>query len=1557
MKTAFVLRFVKFIQESILSNSSISLHNQDLQFIVEMLLDNMILPINNLGRRMEAEEFPTDFQIFSELATSVLENFQRLATLRHHHQSNVFLQMKERLIMHESGHKQTQIWSIEALAANVAEEFESLTRTAVLDVLENQRLLEKSLQFFQHLLTDWPKPTIWNFDYINNLSEHFIKALHEIGLLSSHQAAAAFRTIDSVKNALFLLVTNTSSAPEMQTLEEIASNFHQQIHRVEGSPAALFIQTLSSLYQDVDQFLRLQSNDSFVRLLHQLSRKNSTPSLQLDTEDLSKTFEFLSNTVKLLQDLPQKSLCEKLGMLYNYVELQAQFLVQNGDQEMETVANTLNHQKQLFLSKETCAAAVQHLNPLSAIPIEKQLNNGSLDFYVSGISSVNHTISFLSELVGHQSNAPLLASETNGPFANNCTCAWFQMWLKELEKMSKFLKLDSNFFTDLHKVLALLSGDLENITYTEMCNKTTAVSPQMKSAVYLLESVTEITGLIDFEAFGNLAATFKHVVNRTGSYSTEELQEQVQVVASITVELHELLSNANFSRDFWDTWTDVFIPASSKVEYQLHSFGKSILNILGLSWKEFQTGFAQLKTTTELLKNIPQEWDPLSCSEVLQNATKLMSDDVLNHQNISQRQLPLLLTSFLTVDNDTSHTQSCNSWVLIIMNLIDQYPYSHFENAKDILTFLSSLFSFSEPDRRLENIPEIFNLIVKIAKSPCGQNAKDEPLSNDCISLVIQYLKLMLPTFAEKDDLQIVDFILNLFNDIGGPMTSIIQNLTNYSTYALDSNQTTSWEAIMDLSEFPELLQLFWPASTKLSKEIQTLLKNVSSEYVQNVSFPLHTVIFFKAIQSLQKYSVHLLREPFQHLIHYLAVNNLNVHNMTFHAVDDTSNIDVKLIRKALGLPRLDSQSNSLGVLAVEVLARHMIDLLQNLGSADEKLLLKQVSKISKSLRYILTNVGQHAEVPWLNVLASWFDSINNASYLWNSASVRKIMLLFQEMELTEVTQMLHFIPEVVSLLENIARKNITDALVEVYQFTLKQSEYMATLSKEELSREVNSLLELLDPTTDMPEESARALRCFVAVICWNTTTTNGDGPASKLCDLDMQRSSVYDVAPHIADQLKPTTLQEEWPCSSESFLKEVTYQMLCFLHQLEEWHPVIGKFFEIHQANNSVLSGLLGFLNKLSSYVLTPRTNLSNSTHCVLMRKKRTTLWLIEALNNMTSSDVTAAKILFEQLANLKGGQTTNRTTAELRIKGILANLKNVASWILGVKESENSLSSFLSAIRPLMALSPAGNQTYMMLRALLTLARNGSLIESLEVLRHDTERNIENLMPDFNVRHLLSVIDKEIQLINMVLRQDTVLALASVLRPLNASFQERTLRSFEDALELGKNWLKEYSNKNVSKLINALELLMADKKSSNERVQSIKDVINFLALFKNGTQEDDPISFITDFLNDQKLKSVQAVHLILQNSLLNVIDDLTTKEEELRSNDTDLNIIEFIDLFFNDTQYENNGKDITPSPSRKMELIKVLQILFPSSTEKDRNKIFFLLKDIHKDIIAEMR
>ncbi|XP_060103717.1 ATP-binding cassette sub-family A member 13 [Heteronotia binoei] len=1527
----------EFIQEIFLPNSSVLLNSPDFQSFVETILDNVVFLMNSLGT-IEEEE---DVQSLPELAAQILKNFQQLPAFGQRHETNVFLQIME-MLLRELDPKQPHIWRTADPVEQVEEQLDTLYRAARPDVLENQNILNRSLQVFQHLLADWPELTVFNGDYANDLSEHFIKVLYEIGLLAPEQTASAFSTIYTVKNVLSFLVSNASSSLKMRDLESVVSNFYQKISRVGGSHAAVLVQTLSSLYQDTEQFLK-QGDGSLVTFLYQNSKNRSTPFPLLDFRGVSQAFEFLSGTAKLLQHFPQESICEKLLKLYNHTELQVQSMGQDGERETEAATRMMNSSKAILFGMERCIGAFQHLKNFFGTPAENAFRNASSDFSTSEFPSTNRSSSFMILLADLFSSMSPVGNMTNRLLPLNCHKAWIQMWLKFLEEVSKMLRLDSGFLTDFHNAWVLSLDSLESSNLAKTCNKTIAIEGQLRSVVHLLKGITKVSHMIDFEALNHFSAALSHVSNITSSYSKGDLQEVMHLVEGISVELHKVVSNANFSRDFLESWLDIFTPASSKAEHKLNSLGKSISHIL--SWEEIETSFVELEETAELLKNVSQDQNILSCAEILKNVTQRMRNEDLSGQDISQRWLPELLKFLLTFENATISLKSCHTLGLLIKTLIEKYSIFSPKNAKDVLILLTSLSPIDDSSNKLENIPNILDMAFNFTKWPCLQNGTNAHLTNHCVNLVTEYLKLILPAFSEQVDLQVVDSIFNHLKYTGGQIKNIIQDLTDRSLDALDSNQTAFLEPIMNSTEFLGFLHQFWPSPVGLLSDIQTLLKNVSTEYFQNGTFPWHTGILLKALGSSPKYIINLLRAP----LHYFNAIS-NILSMTSHAEDSTSSFDPELARKVLQMLRSYILPNSLQELDAEVFRKYMIALLHNLEKTDAN--VRQLGQISRS-QNSMDHEGQYAENSLLDFLAGWFKNISNALTSWNSTTVGQIMKLFQEAELAEVVQELHYLSEVVNLFERVAHKNMTDALIEGYRFMLKHSTDVAALSTEDLSKEVNSLVELLELATEMPLESAEALNCLSAVICWNITERSSqDEPVSKACSVDLQKnaSTVYEMTAEMIEQLQ---IQEESLCSDERFLKEVTSKMACFLGRLEEWHPVILKLFEFHPLDSSILNEVVSFWSKLSDYVLTSRANRSNLSHCMLMGKEQTSLQLIEAVSNMISSETGAVGALFEQLTDFFGSQKPERSTEARRIKTILTHLRHVANGTFGLNDTKDTLTSFLSSVQPLMALSPAGNQLHLVLRTLLALARNRSLREGLEALWLETERGVENLSSDFNVRQLLLLIAKEFHLLSTTVELNTLSVLVSALRPLNTSF----LQSFEDVLEQGRKWLEEHHNKNFSKIINALILLAAGQKSSDEILQSIKDIISFLELFKNETKGDDPLSFIIDFLSGKKLKNVQVAHLILENSLLDVIRDLTAKEEELYSNNTDDQIMEFIDLFFDDTYYENYGKDIAPSQSKAMELIKeFLQIVFPSSTERSRNKIFFLLKDLHKDIIAEM-
>ncbi|CAM2105874.1 unnamed protein product [Caretta caretta] len=1568
----FILQLSEFIQKMLTPGSSASSSLKDFQSITEIALTNAIMWLNS-SANMKADA--TDVHIFSELDNELLENYQLFTMLWQSEQLEVFWQVVKKVLdQHDHRMFRSPMEAIEMLQ-------KLLSKIRISLLQENQKVLNESLQFFQKILTEWPEFTFLDIDYVNDFSEKFIRNLYEVGVLTQEHFTAALSTIHAMRNVSSVLVSNTTSVFKVQDIGKIVSDFYQNIPEVGDSNAASLIQMLFFVHQNIDQ-LSTQSNNSVLTFFQKISEDISSRLIQHDFQNMSEVFDFLSEAIHLLQGLTQKPLCEKLATVYNYVELRAQSLAQKGKQEIEVVYSTLGNLKTIFRETELHTTAFQYLKQLFDISAESLLNNECADWYTPSILSVRQIRdvhnSLVIPLVRVLSNTSNFKSEVNVPFAMHCTTTWLQMWTEILEEMSEILGLDLNFFSYLQNGLNHLSEGLENITHAELCNTTFTISAETTSAIHLLKIITDAYNVNEwkyFETLSGLISKLSNIINVISSIKRENLEEVFQTMENATVKLQKSLLKVNVSREFLDSWFDVFFPLSSKVEYRdtpVDFNGYSLSDILTLSAEEFGTVLTDLRETAGFLKNISQDKYLLSCVIIFQNVTKLVLEDILKEKNVSQICVLSHLNPLLTSDNIVNVVEGCNRWIHIISSLSEKYiTYSHLENAKRVLFLLTFLGSINETDTSLKNTLDIVNITFNLIEPPCLLNGSVAHCADICFSILANILKV-LPTFSAKDDGQTHDFIFTLLNVSRGQIQSIVKDLMRFSPYTSDSEQMYFTKlitgAIKKSREVLNLTQSLQPSSVALLRGIHFFLKNITSESLQNSSSPLDTVNLLNAFEALpQDKNMSFLKKSFQHLISYfmshLPHNMQSLQNLTLNTWMKAADLNVELVRKALNILKSYNLTNFLIRSGDKGFPKHMATLVKNTENEDLEFLIDQLKQIRKSLHYFFKKIKTvYIENSVLDKLTGWLDSFENNSCSWNLTNLWQMTQLFKETELDDILQVLYLLPDAISLIQRLDHKNITDTLIEVYTFTLTQEANMSICTKEDLSNKIDRLLELLEVAADMPQESARALSCLTAVICWNLTTESPQNdPALRTCNLNAHRnfSSIYNTIADVLEQFKLTTPGGHALCSNEDYRREITYKATCFFHQLKEWNSILLKLSEIHNINSLALKQLLGFWNKLSVYVMAFGNSSTIAVYCSSTPKRQAALELIEALNNMTSTEMAMAKAIFEQLADLYHALNLDRSTGMSITKTLLIHLKSMANEISGALNNEDVLSYFFSAAQPLLTLSPFGNQTYMVLTALSALSRNNSLIGNFEALWLDRERGIQDLLVNFSVPNLLSVIDKEIQLLSAAARKKCSLALASLLKQFNSSSLETLLRSFEDFQEVARDWLHEYTNKNFSKIINALVVLMANEKSSDDIVLIIKGITEFLELFRNGSKEDHiDISFVTDLLSGEKLNNVHVAHTILQNSLLNMISDLTTEEEVLNLNDTDLQIMDFIDLFFDDAQYENNGKQIASFQNRTMEMIKeFLQIIFPSSGGHYSNKMFVLLKNLHKDIIAEMR
>ncbi|NXH73747.1 ABCAD protein, partial [Hydrobates tethys] len=620
---------------------------------------------------------------------------------------------------------------------------------------------------------------------------------------------------------------------------------------------------------------------------------------------------------------------------------------------------------------------------------------------------------------------------------------------------------------------------------------------------------------------------------------------------------------------------------------------------------------------------------------------------------------------------------------------------------------------------------------------------------------------------------------------------------------------------------------------------------------------------------------------------------------------------------------------------------KHMVALVQNMRNMDVEFLISQFKQVQRSLDSLFKNIKPlYIENSELGMLAGWWNAFKNNSCNWNLTGLWQITQVFEQDEVYDVEEMFHLLLDVINLTERLAHGNIREALTEVYSFILTHEAKMPMFTEKEFSNQVESLLMLLETVTDTADERAVASFCLSATFCWTlTTATPQSDPTFKPCDFVHSNSTLsYNAIIEVIKELKLITLENSSSCTMEDFQMDITHNLTCFFHQIKEWNSILLKFSELHRVNGSVLKELLDFWNELSLYAVPLQVNNTYSINCSSTPKRQVALQILETLGGVPVAEMEMAKGVLEQLDDLYGGQSWNRHSRTSLIKTVLTNVMNMTSEVSGLLDAEAVL-SFLSVIQPLMMLSSVGNQTYSMLMILSALNGNSNISDNFESFWFPVVTSIEDLLVNFNVRHLLAVIDQELQLLRLATGQFSSMSLDALIDQFNTSSVDAMLRNFEDIQEIANSFLCECNDKNYSKIMHALILLTANANSSNDLLLVVKDIIDFLELFQNKSKEDyTGMLFVDGRLSSEKLNNTNTVHSVLLNSLLHIIADLAVIEEALQANNIELQIVDFIDSFFDRAQYREVS---TQSQNRTLEIMQeILQMIFQSTREHDRNK-----------------
>ncbi|NXA89282.1 ABCAD protein, partial [Melanocharis versteri] len=618
---------------------------------------------------------------------------------------------------------------------------------------------------------------------------------------------------------------------------------------------------------------------------------------------------------------------------------------------------------------------------------------------------------------------------------------------------------------------------------------------------------------------------------------------------------------------------------------------------------------------------------------------------------------------------------------------------------------------------------------------------------------------------------------------------------------------------------------------------------------------------------------------------------------------------------------------------------KHVVALVQNMRNMDVEFLITRFKQVQDNLENFFKNIKPFSlENSELGTLTDWWDAFANISCYWNLTGIWQITRLFEQDEVYNIEDVFNLLFDVISLTERLAHRNVTEALTEIYAFILTQEEKMPVITDEEFSNQVEGLLMLLETLADISDEPGEASLCFSAAFCWTLTTAIPQSdPTVTPCDFVHGNSTLhYSAVIEVIKELKLITLDDSFACSVEDIQMDITRNLTCFFHQIKEWNSILLKFSELHHINSSVLKELLDFWNELSLYVVPLQVNNTHAINCSSTPKSQMALQIVEALGSISVSEMEMAKSLLEQLDDLYGSLSWNRQS-RTSLKRVLTNVKNMTSEVSRLLNTETVL-SFLSVIQPLMTQSSVGNQTHSMLMTISALSGNISISDNFENFWFPVVTSIENLLVNFSVRHLLVVIDQEFQLLKFATGQSSSMAPDALLEQFKTSSVDAISRNFEDMQDIVKSLLCE-CNKNYSKIMHSLILLMTNESSSNNLLLAAKDIIDFLELFQNKSKRDfTDMLFSDSHLSREKLNNTRAAISVLLNSLLHIIADIDVVEEALHTNNTELHVVDFIDSFFYNAPYRETS---TQSQSRTLETMQeILQVILQSTAEHDRNK-----------------
>lgn len=1567
----FLLSFMEFLEKLLLPNpfnlSSI-LKFYNLPSVPEMTLNTSHLWPNH-SASLERDVSGMDTQKLPEVSKEMIEKIETHESFWIRKESINILRFVE-LILLGMNPKFLAFWMHGASKGKRAE-LGLLPTLVNFSDLENEMIHRKSFNFSQLFHSDWPQSPAMKMDFVRVI-EVIINSLYEFGFLSQEQVSETVGILYAMRNAsnLFLAL----SEPQKQDIEKILTCVY--LHVFQDKDSALLLQIYSSFHQYMYKFMNIQSKESLLSLLMQISKHILDILKQFNFQNISKAFSFLYETTGVLGRISEVSHCQQLLSIFKFLELQAQSLMSTEGPAMEVIHATLRGLKQLFMLDDRFRNSVfQYVSQLFNGSAEALLGDECFVLDNKSISSADYSpdegSAFILPWAQILSNFSADGSEFHEFTALHCTTLWLHVWTEVCGHIAQIFQLDMNIFTPLRVGLQQLLDELESDEkIPESCQEVIANDHPARLILHLFKNVTQTDGFHDWNDFLNLRDLWVALGDglvRVKLLNLDRIEKSLFTMETTLSQLKSLPLDTNTSRAFLYSLLNIFIElsnTSASIDRSVHLMNHFLLGNLTNYEVKFASVITNLRDTVLFLKNMSHDQDLLSCADIFQNVTEFILEDGLLYENSSQMAfhiLAMLNSTFSSVDT-VGRLKGCTTWVSTVNHLCALYNSSFSQGHLH-----SVLQSLRDGKDKLNSTLKLVTWMLNIMMEPCSLNRSNINCVNVYLKNMTDFLNVLLTAVFGKEKVPHFEILLTLLNDSTNQVRMIINNISRDFDFAPQSNWTHFTELILKpikmSDDMPLQFQNIWLQLVALGKEIQNLVKDTSPNNLENnTSYEAEKSLNIIATSPKEK-DIHSLGNSFYQLAGYLAFN-------LSHDLQNSSKRISQEIMKAVGLSiqLMRDLFNSLTPSTYHSVPQEpgdfqvlkkMTSLLRTVKKTDIYLLVDQLEHISESMMDFSKNISRlGASNLGIGFFVDLMEKFVDSSHSWSINHLLRLSRLLPRKAADAMVDAYYMLPHAMRLLRGMGDKNITEALKDVYNFTLLHGIHLSDVTKEDFTAAIKTLMDTIELVSAQPGILSETLTCLPVFWCWNHTTSGfQQNPKSDACNAHELTSSFYSKVASILDHLHLSPHGDDSQCLNESSQMEITRKVACVIHELMDWSSILLELCEVFHVKTSLVKSVQEFWHKVLPFVPLSGNQSSGSISelCPGHLIKQVALPIIEKFKNFNFTKVTSDENLLEKLVSLNKVLNVDEGAETSVWYNISFHLKRIIDFL---SRKENLVNSTNSLVSPFMTLLNA-NLTGSSLEVLTYFIKKSEAAYNLEKQWLEFKQIMKDLTHNFSIRPLYSEIDKVMQRTNSVALQNIPLPLAHFLESLDLS-SLKTLEIIEDFLLAIKNWFHKFANEDYSKMIQTLFLLLANKSSTDDIALVTKDLATFLGYLKNVSREGNfDVALLTRLLSQEQLTNFSFVQLLFESFLINSINNLAERSQgaALNLSDTDLQIMNLINLVLNHTQSENGERLILPPRSRVGFMEQLLKTFFFLLKENSGNKIFLLLKDIHKDLFAEMR